>query len=85
MAYLSSNILFVFNYEFKYSNKLLVNTIKTKITLHFYAKSTKANANGLILIYVRLTVDGKRHVFKTKKFVEKSKLSSELAKMKGTT
>ena len=59
--------------------------MKTKITLHFYAKSTKANANGLLPIYVRLTVDGKRLEFSTKKFVEKSKWSSELSKMKGTT
>ena len=59
--------------------------MKTKITLHFYAKSTKANANGLLPIYVRLTVDGKRLEFSTKKFVEKSKWSSELAKMKGTS
>lgn len=59
--------------------------MKTKITLHFYAKSTKANATGLLPIYVRLTVDGKRLEFSTKKFVEKSKWSSELSKMKGTT
>ncbi|WP_100612966.1 site-specific integrase [Confluentibacter lentus] len=59
--------------------------MKTKITLHFYAKSTKANTNGLLPIYVRLTVDGKRLEFSTKKFVEKSKWSSELSKMKGTT
>ena len=59
--------------------------MKTKITLHFYAKSTKANANGLLPIYVRLTVDGKRLEFSTKKFVEKIKWSNELSKMKGTT
>jgi site-specific recombinase XerD len=59
--------------------------MKTKITLHFYAKSTKANANGLLPIYVRLTVDGKRLEFSTKKFVEKSRWSNELSKMKGTT
>jgi site-specific recombinase XerD len=59
--------------------------MKTKITLHFYAKSTKANAKGLLPIYVRLTVDGKRLEFSTKKFVEKSKWSNELSKMKGTT
>lgn len=59
--------------------------MKTKITLHFYAKSTKANANGLLPIYVRLTVDGKRLEFSTKKFVEKSKWSNGLSKMKGTT
>jgi site-specific recombinase XerD len=59
--------------------------MKTKITLHFYAKSTKANATGQLPIYVRLTVDGKRLEFSTKKFVETSKWSSELSKMKGTT
>ena len=59
--------------------------MKTKITLHFYAKSTKANAAGLLPIYVRLTVDGKRLEFSTKKFVEQSKWSSELSKMRGTT
>ncbi len=59
--------------------------MKTKITLHFYAKSTKANSNGLLPIYVRLTVDGKRLEFSTKKFVEKTKWSNELSKMKGTS
>lgn len=59
--------------------------MKTKITLHFYAKSTKANANGLLPIYVRLTVDGKRLEFSTKKFVEKTKWSNELSRMKGTS
>ena len=59
--------------------------MKTKITLHFYAKSTKVNAAGLLPIYIRLTVDGKRLEFSTKKFVEQSKWSSELSKMRGTT
>jgi site-specific recombinase XerD len=63
----------------------MVATMKTKITLHFYAKSTKANAAGLLPIYVRLTVEGKRIEFSTKKFVETAKWSSELSKMKGIT
>lgn len=57
--------------------------MKTKITLHFYARSTKANSTGLLPIYGRLTVNGKRLEFSTKKFVEKSKWSSDLSKMKG--
>ena len=56
-----------------------------KITLHFYAKSTKANASGLLPIYVRLTVNGKRLEYSTKKFIDKSKWSIQLSKMKGTT
>lgn len=57
--------------------------MKTKITLHFYAKSTKMNANGKLPIYVRLTVNGQRLEFSSKKFIEKSKWSPELTKMKG--
>jgi hypothetical protein len=59
--------------------------MKTKITLHFYAKSTKANAAGLLPIYVRLTVNGNRMEFSTKKFIDSSKWSPEMSKMKGNT
>ncbi|MGO4818422.1 site-specific integrase [Flavobacterium sp. W22_SRS_FP1] len=59
--------------------------MKTKITLHFYAKSTKPNAAGQLPIYVRLTVDGKRMEFSTKKFIDSSKWSPEMSKMKGST
>ncbi|TRX01337.1 site-specific integrase [Flavobacterium gawalongense] len=59
--------------------------MKTKITLHFYAKSTKPNAAGQLPIYVRLTVDGKRMEFSTKKFIDSAKWSPEMSKMKGTT
>lgn len=59
--------------------------MKEKITLHFYAKSTKANSKGLLPIYVRLTIDGKRFEYSTKKFIEASKWSPELSKMKGSS
>ena len=59
--------------------------MKTKITLHFYAISSKANAAGLFLIYVRLTVDGNRMEFSTKKFIDSAKWSPEMSKMKGIT
>lgn len=59
--------------------------MKTKITLHFYAKSTKMNAEGKLPIYIRLTVDGQRFEFSSKKFIEKSKWLPDLAKMKGQT
>ena len=59
--------------------------MKAKTTLHFYAKSTKANATGLFPIYVRLTVDGKRLEYSTKKFVDPSKWSNELSRMKGNS
>lgn len=59
--------------------------MKTKITLHFYAKGTKANAAGRFPIYVRLTIDGKRFEYSTKKFIEPSKWSAEMSKMKGSS
>lgn len=59
--------------------------MKTKITLHFYAKKTKANVAGLVPIYIRLTVDGERLEFSSKKFIEKSKWSDDLSKMKGSS
>ena len=59
--------------------------MKTKITTHFYAKNTKGNASGQLPVYVRLTVDGKRFEYSTKKFIEPSKWSSELSRMKGSS
>jgi site-specific recombinase XerD len=59
--------------------------MKAKTTLHFYAKSTKANSAGLFPIYVRLTVDGKRFEYSTKKFIQPSKWSNELSRMKGNS
>ena len=59
--------------------------MKAKITLHIYAKTSKANATGQLPIYIRLTVDGQRLEFSSKKFIEKSKWSPELSKMKGSS
>lgn len=59
--------------------------MKAKVTLHFYAKSTKANTTGQFPIYIRLTVNGNRLEFSSKKFIDSSKWSADLAKMKGTT
>lgn len=78
-------ILFVITQKFKLNNNQKVTIMKTKITLHFYAKSTKMNTSGKLPIYVRLTINGQRLEFSSKKFIEKTKWSSELAKMKGQT
>ena len=59
--------------------------MKAKITLHIYAKTTKANATGQLPICIRLTVDGQRFEFSSKKFIDKSKWSPELSKMKGSS
>ncbi|MFL9831732.1 site-specific integrase [Flavobacterium sp. ST-87] len=59
--------------------------MKVKTTLHFYAKSTKSNSVGLFPIYVRLTVDGKRLEYSTKKFIDPAKWSSTTSRMKGNS
>lgn len=80
-----SNILFSGKPYDKLMYNLKVTKMKEKITLHFYAKTTKANANGLLPIYVRLTVDGKRLEYSTKKFIDASKWSQEQSRMKGNS
>ena len=64
---------------------LKVTKMKEKITLHFYAKTTKSNSSGLLPIYVRLTIDGKRLEYSTKKFIDTSKWSKDLGRMKGNS
>ena len=59
--------------------------MKNKISILFYAKSAKTSKNGLLPIYLRITVDGVRIEISTSKFVEKSKWSVEGAKMKGNS
>lgn len=59
--------------------------MKAKITVHVYAKTSKANKSGQLPIYFRLTVNGERFEFSTKKFIERSKWSSEQSKMKGNS
>lgn len=59
--------------------------MKTKVSILFYAKRAKANSNGLIPIYTRITINGKRIELSTNRFVEISKWSTEAGKMKGTS
>lgn len=59
--------------------------MKEKITLHFYLRSKKAISTGLLPLYIRLTVNGERLEYSSKKFIEKSKWSDDLSKMKGNS
>lgn len=59
--------------------------MKTKVSILFYAKRAKASANGLVPIYTRITVNGKRIELSSNKFVAPSKWSTEVGKMKGTS
>ena len=59
--------------------------MRENFKLHNYAKRDKVNLVGDMPVYIRLTVDGKRYEFSTKKFVNPKLWSSTVAKMKGTS
>jgi site-specific recombinase XerD len=59
--------------------------MKTKVSILFYAKRAKANANGLVPIYTRITINGKRIELSSNRFVEISKWSTQSGKMKGNS
>ncbi len=59
--------------------------MKSKISILFYARTADQSKNGLLPIYLRITVDGKRTELSTGKFIEKSKWIVAAAKMKGNT
>ena len=56
--------------------------MKTKVSILFYAKRAKTNVNGLVPIYTRITINGKRIELSSNRFVEISKWSTEAGKMK---
>ncbi|SNB34680.1 site-specific integrase [Flavobacterium psychrophilum] len=59
--------------------------MKRKVSILFYAKRAKANVNGLVPIYTRITINGKRIELSSNRFVEISKWSTEAGKMKGNS
>lgn len=59
--------------------------MKAKVSILFYAKKAKASVSGLVPIYSRITINGKRIELSTNRFVEISKWSLEACKMKGTS
>ena len=53
------------------------------MSILFYAKSSKCDKNGLVPIYLRITINGIRIEISTSKFIEKSKWNSVPGKTKG--
>jgi site-specific recombinase XerD len=51
----------------------------------FYLKRAKANAHGLVPIYHRTTINGKRLDKSTGKYIDPTKWSTEAGRMKGTS
>lgn len=59
--------------------------MNTKLSILFYAKRAKTNIDGLIPIYLRVTVDGECIEVSTKRYTHPDKWSVEGNRMKGTT
>ncbi|UIR56721.1 site-specific integrase [Sphingobacterium sp. SRCM116780] len=57
--------------------------MNNQVTVYIYARAAKANAAGLPPIYVRITIQGKRTEFSTKKFVNPTKWDQKTMKLKG--
>lgn len=59
--------------------------MNTKLTVLFFVKRTKTNSNGLLPIFFRVTIDGERIEFSTKRYTQPDKWSAEGNRMKGTS
>jgi site-specific recombinase XerD len=59
--------------------------MNSKLTILFYAKKAKTTVDGLVPIYQRITIDGRRLELTTKRYVEPVKWSTEQGKMKGNS
>ncbi len=59
--------------------------MKVNLALHIYARAAKANAAGLHPLYVRITIDGKRTEFSSKKFINPKQWDPKMMKMKGSS
>lgn len=59
--------------------------MKHKLSMLFYVKSLKANKNGAVPIYLRITINGVRIEISTSKYIELAKWNKVAGKMKGTT
>ena len=49
----------------------------------FYAKKTKTTTDGLVPIYMRVTIDGNRFEISTKRHVKIEQWSPQAGRMKG--
>ena len=59
--------------------------MKTKITVLYYLRKSKVNAQAQMPIYQRITINGQRFDCSSGHFVDQAKWSSEASKMKGNS
>lgn len=56
-----------------------------KITIHIYPRLSKSNSAGLPPIYFRITINGRRKEFSTKKFINPSRWDHKMMRVKGNS
>ena len=59
--------------------------METKLSILFYSKTSKITKDGLVPIYLRVTIDGARFEQSTQRYIALSKWSAEAGKAKGNT
>jgi len=59
--------------------------MKTNLTVHIFTRTDRANKAGLLPIYVRITIDGKRSEFTTKKYIDPKKWDQRTMRVKGNS
>ena len=79
------NILCVSKSKHIFSKYQSHHIMSNKISILFHAKSSRALKNGLISIYLRITINSVRIEFLTGKYTEKTKWLSTAGKIKGNS
>ena len=59
--------------------------MNTNLTTHIYVRASRANKAGLYPIYVRITLNGNRSEFTTKKYIDPQKWDEKAMRVKGNT
>ena len=59
--------------------------MKQDLKLHIYPRSAKANKEGLTPLYVRITINGKRWEFSTKKLINSKTWDAKNSKIRGNS
>src|SRR3954453_18369005 len=59
--------------------------METKLSILFYSKTSKITKDGLVPIYLRVTIDGARFEQSTQRYIAPSKWSAHAGKAKGNT
>src|SRR4030095_7811738 len=59
--------------------------VETKLSILFYSKTAKTTTDGLVPIYLRVTINGKRFEQSTQRYVVPARWSAAAGKAKGNT